>query len=170
MLLGMYQGWAESRGFDFKVDSVSEGQGAGISSAEFTISGRNAYGLLQSERGVHRLVRISPFDSDARRHTAFAQFKVVPFFDEVSDEMDIDDKDLRVGHLPVVGGGRAARERDRLGGADHPFAHRRGRVVPERAQPASEQGPGHADPGRPPGRPESGPSGRPSWPDWPATT
>ncbi|WP_420638591.1 peptide chain release factor 2 [Candidatus Poriferisocius sp.] len=105
MLLGMYQGWAERRGFDFKVDSVSEGQGAGISSADFTISGRNAYGLLQSERGVHRLVRISPFDSDARRHTAFAQFKVVPYFDEVSDEVDIEDKDLRIDTFRSSGAG-----------------------------------------------------------------
>ncbi len=105
MLLGMYQGWAERRGFNFKVDSVSEGQGAGISSAEFNISGRNAYGLLQSERGVHRLVRISPFDSDARRHTAFAQFKVVPFFDEVSDEVEIDDKDLRIDTFRSSGAG-----------------------------------------------------------------
>ena len=105
MLLGMYQGWAERRGFDFKVDSVSEGQGAGISSAEFTISGRNVYGLLQSERGVHRLVRISPFDSDARRHTAFAQFKVVPFFDEVSGEVEIDDRDLRIDTFRSSGAG-----------------------------------------------------------------
>ncbi|WP_419919876.1 peptide chain release factor 2 [Candidatus Poriferisocius sp.] len=105
MLLAMYRGWSDRRGFKFKVDSVSEGQGAGISSAEFTISGRNAYGLLQSERGVHRLVRISPFDSDARRHTAFAQFKVVPFFDEVSDEVDIDDKDLRIDTFRSSGAG-----------------------------------------------------------------
>ncbi len=105
MLLGMYKGWAERRGFAFQVDSVSEGQGAGLSSADFTISGRNAYGLLQAERGVHRLVRISPFDSDARRHTAFAQFKVVPFFDEVSDEVDIEDKDLRVDTFRSSGAG-----------------------------------------------------------------
>jgi len=105
MLLVMYQGWAERRGFDFQVDSVSEGQGAGISSVDFTISGRNAYGLLQSERGVHRLVRISPFDSDARRHTAFAQLKVVPFFDEVSDEVDIEDKDLRTDTFRSSGAG-----------------------------------------------------------------
>jgi len=105
MLLAMYRGWAERRGFDFKVDSVSEGQGAGISSADFTISGRNAYGLLQSERGVHRLVRISPFDSDSRRHTAFAQFKLVPFFDAVSDEVDIEDKDLRIDTFRSSGAG-----------------------------------------------------------------
>ncbi len=105
LLLAMYRGWAERRGFHFQVDSVSEGQGAGISSADFTISGRNAYGLLQSERGVHRLVRISPFDSDARRHTAFAQFKVVPFFDEVSDEVEIEDKDLRIDTFRSSGAG-----------------------------------------------------------------
>ncbi|MXW42749.1 MAG: peptide chain release factor 2 [Acidimicrobiia bacterium] len=105
MLLAMYQGWAERRGFGFQVDSVSEGQGAGISSADFTIVGRNAYGLLQSERGVHRLVRISPFDSDARRHTAFAQFKVVPLFDAVSEEVDIQEKDLRVDTFRSSGAG-----------------------------------------------------------------
>ena len=155
MLLAMYQGWAERRGFDFKVDSVSEGQGAGISSADFTISGRNAYGLLQSERGVHRLVRISPFDSDARRHTAFAQFKVVPFFDEVSDEVEIDDKDLRIDTFRSSGAGGQHVNVDRLCGAHHPRSHRHRGVVPKRAQPAPEQRPSHADPGRPPRRSEA---------------
>ncbi len=72
MMLRMYQRWAERRGFDIEIDEVSEGQEAGILSATFIIRGRYATGLLSSERGVHRLVRISPFDSQSRRQTSFA--------------------------------------------------------------------------------------------------
>ena len=96
MLLRMYQRWAERRGFDVELDSVSEGGEAGISSATFIIKGRNAYGLMRSEHGVHRLVRISPFDNNARRQTSFASIKVTPFIEEVDDEIQIDDKDLRI--------------------------------------------------------------------------
>ncbi len=74
MLLRMYLRWAERRGFAVELDEVSPGTEAGISSATFTIKGRYAYGLLASERGVHRLIRISPFDANARRQTAFASF------------------------------------------------------------------------------------------------
>ncbi len=77
-MLRMYSRWAERRGFDVEVDDVSEGTEAGILSAEFTIRGRYAYGLLQAERGTHRLVRISPFDSNARRQTSFAALDVWP--------------------------------------------------------------------------------------------
>jgi peptide chain release factor 2 len=96
MLFFMYRKWAQSRGFDFEVTSSQQGQEAGVTSAEFVIRGRYAYGWLQSERGVHRLVRISPFDSQARRHTAFASFSVVPYIEDAADRVEIDDKDLRV--------------------------------------------------------------------------
>ena len=95
MLLRMYLRWAERRSFEVELDSVNEGTEAGISSAEFIMKGRNAYGWLRSEHGVHRLVRISPFDNNARRQTSFASVKVTPLFDDV-DEVEIDDKDLRI--------------------------------------------------------------------------
>ncbi|HCB33746.1 MAG TPA: peptide chain release factor 2 [Acidimicrobiaceae bacterium] len=105
MLLRMYQRWAERRGFDFELESATDGGEAGISSAEFIVRGRHAFGFLQAERGVHRLVRISPFDAQSRRHTAFAALKVVPLFDAVSDEVEIDDKDLRVDTYRSSGAG-----------------------------------------------------------------
>ncbi len=105
MLLRMYVRWAERKGFGVTVDEVTEGTEAGISSASFQVKGRYAFGLLRAERGVHRLVRISPFDANARRHTAFAALSVVPFFDEVTDEVDIDDKDLRIDTYRSSGAG-----------------------------------------------------------------
>jgi len=96
MLLRMYQRWAERRGFSVELESATDGTEAGISSATFTVKGRNAYGLLRSEHGVHRLVRISPFDNNARRQTSFASVKVTPFLEDVDDEITVDDKDLRI--------------------------------------------------------------------------
>jgi len=96
MLLRMYIRWAERRGFDLELDSVNEGGEAGISSATFILKGRNAYGWMRSEHGVHRLVRISPFDNNARRQTSFASVKVTPFIEDVDDEIEIDDKELRI--------------------------------------------------------------------------
>ncbi len=96
MLLRMYQRWAERRGFSFDIEAATEGTEAGISSATFVVKGRNAYGLLRSEHGVHRLVRISPFDNNARRQTSFASVKVTPFLEDVDDEITIDDKELRI--------------------------------------------------------------------------
>ena len=105
MLFFMYRKWAQSRSFDVEVSSSQQGQEAGITSAEFIIRGRYAYGLLQAERGVHRLVRISPFDSQARRHTAFASFSVVPYIEDATDQVDIDEKDLRVDVFRSSGAG-----------------------------------------------------------------
>jgi peptide chain release factor 2 len=105
MLLRMYLRWAERQGFDVELDEVSAGQEAGITTATFIVKGRYAYGLLQAERGVHRLVRISPFDSQARRHTAFASVAVVPFLDDGSVEIDIDEKDLRIDTYRSSGAG-----------------------------------------------------------------
>jgi peptide chain release factor 2 len=89
MLLRMYTRWAEREGFDLEVDDLQHGEEAGIKSATFTVRGTNVYGLLSAERGVHRLVRISPFDSQKRRHTSFASLDVIPML-EASDEEDIE--------------------------------------------------------------------------------
>ncbi len=105
MLLRMYTRWAERRGFDVEIDEVTEGQEAGILSATFIVKGRYAYGLLSAERGVHRLVRMSPFDSQHRRQTSFASLEVTPFLDDVSDEVEIDEKDLRVDTYRSSGAG-----------------------------------------------------------------
>ncbi|MGA0134087.1 MAG: peptide chain release factor 2 [Opitutales bacterium] len=95
MLFRMYTRWAERRGFKVEVEDVAEGEGAGISQATFRIEGTNAYGYAKAERGVHRLVRISPFDANARRHTSFASVDVVA---EIDDDIDVEvaESDLRV--------------------------------------------------------------------------
>ena len=105
MLLRMYARWAERRGFDVEVDDVSEGTEAGILSAEFTIKGRYAYGLMQAERGTHRLVRISPFDGNARRQTSFAAVEVCPSLERRRASVEIDDKDLRIDTYRSSGAG-----------------------------------------------------------------
>ncbi len=104
MLLRMYLRWAEQHRFDVELDEVSPGAEAGISSATFMVSGRNAYGLLRSEHGVHRLVRMSPFNAQGKRQTAFAALKVTPFLDDVPDIV-IDEKDLRVDTYRSSGAG-----------------------------------------------------------------
>ncbi len=119
MLLRMYQRWVERRGFSMEIDDISPGQEAGILSATFIIKGRYAFGLMSSERGVHRLVRMSPFDAQHRRHTSFAAVTVVPFLENLSDEVP----DRREGppdrHLPQLQRRGPARQRDRLGRAHH---------------------------------------------------
>ncbi len=95
MLLRMYLRWAERQGLDVELDEVLPGEEAGIKSATFIVHGTNAYGLLSAERGVHRLVRISPFDAAKRRHTSFASLDVIPLLDE-DVEIEIDPKDLRI--------------------------------------------------------------------------
>src|SRR5207249_2337688 len=105
MLLRMYLRWAERKGFAVELDEVSPGQEAGITSATFIVRGRYAYGLLAGERGVHRLVRISPFDANARRHTGFSSFDCVPFLEDATDEVEIDEKDLRIDTYRSSGAG-----------------------------------------------------------------
>jgi peptide chain release factor 2 len=95
MLLRMYLRWAERRGFHVELDEVLPGEEAGIKSATFILSGPHAYGLLSAERGVHRLVRISPYDASKRRHTSFASLDVIPLIEEDA-EIEIDPKDLRI--------------------------------------------------------------------------
>jgi peptide chain release factor 2 len=95
MLLRMLLRFCEKKGWQARLVDESRGQEAGIKSATFTVSGRFAYGYLKAEAGVHRLVRISPFDAEKMRHTSFALVEVLPSFDEV-EETPIDEKDLRV--------------------------------------------------------------------------
>ena len=104
MLLRMYYRWAERNRFEIVETDRLEGEGAGIKSATFEVNGENAYGLLQSEVGVHRLVRISPFDSAARRHTSFASVFVYPQIDE-EIKIDIRPEDLRVDTFRASGAG-----------------------------------------------------------------
>jgi peptide chain release factor 2 len=104
MLLRMYTRWAEAHGL--KVDYIEETQGeeAGIKSATVEIKGRNAYGWLKTENGVHRLVRISPFDSNARRHTSFASVNVYPVVDDAI-KVDVKESDVRVDTMRAGGAG-----------------------------------------------------------------
>lgn len=104
MLLRMFSRWAERRGFEVEIVDISEGQEAGISSATFQVKGRYAYGMLSGEKGVHRLVRISPFDSQSRRHTAFASLDVIPALDD-AEVPEIDPSDLRVDVFRSSGAG-----------------------------------------------------------------
>jgi len=97
MLLRMYLRWAEREGLTAEVDEILPGEEAGFKTATFTVNGPNAYGLLSAERGVHRLVRLSPFDQAHRRHTSFASLDVIPLLPETEEEdLDIDPKDLRI--------------------------------------------------------------------------
>ena len=105
MMLRMYLRWAERRGFEVEIDEVTEGQEAGLLSATFIVKGRYAYGLMSAERGVHRLYRISPFDSQARRQTSYAAIDVVPFLEDFSSEVKIDEKDLRIDTYRSSGAG-----------------------------------------------------------------
>jgi peptide chain release factor 2 len=104
MLLRMYLRWAERHQFGSEILDIQAGEEAGLRSVTVTLSGAYAYGYLKTEEGVHRLVRISPFDSQHRRHTAFASVSVFPELDD-SIEIDIDDKDLRVDTYRASGAG-----------------------------------------------------------------
>lgn len=104
MLLRMYMRWAEKRGFKTEVDEFLEGDEAGIKSVTFTVHGRFAFGLLEGEKGVHRLVRISPFDFLGRRHTSFASVDVIPVLDQ-SVKVDLDPKDLKIETFRATGAG-----------------------------------------------------------------
>jgi peptide chain release factor 2 len=104
MLLRMYLKWGERRGFKTEIIDYQPGEEAGIKSVTFEVQGEYAYGLLAAEAGVHRLVRISPFDQNARRHTSFASLFVYPEIDE-DIEVEINEKDLRVDTYRSTGAG-----------------------------------------------------------------
>ena len=104
MLYRMYMRYANKKDFKFEVLEYLDGEEAGIKSVTFKVSGHNAYGLLKSEKGVHRLVRISPFDSNKRRHTSFASVDVMPEIDD-SIEVEINQADLRIDTYRASGAG-----------------------------------------------------------------
>jgi peptide chain release factor 2 len=96
MLLRMYLRWAESHGFEVEVDDTTPGSEAGLSSAEFVVKGRYAYGWLKAERGVHRLVRMSPFNAQGKRQTAFAALSVVPLLHDGDVDIEVDEADIEM--------------------------------------------------------------------------
>jgi len=104
ILMRMYTRWAESHGYKLEYLEESEGEGAGIKSATILVKGKNAYGWLKTEAGVHRLVRISPFDANARRHTSFASVTVFPVIDQ-NIEIEVEDKDVRIDVYRASGAG-----------------------------------------------------------------
>jgi peptide chain release factor 2 len=104
MLARMYRRWAERRGYDLQTIEYTLGEEAGIKSATYSVSGEYAFGLLSAERGVHRLVRISPFDAGSRRHTSFASVAVAPVVGDAV-EVEIDEKNLKVDTYRASGAG-----------------------------------------------------------------
>ena len=132
MVLRMLMRWAERRGFKVELLEASPGEEAGIKSATFRVAGENAYGLYSAEKGVHRLVRLSPFDSANRRQTSFAGVEVAPVVEEAGD-LEIDDDDLQIDTYRASGaGGQHVNKTDSAVRITHkPTRHRR--PVPERA-------------------------------------
>ncbi len=112
MLLRMYPRWAERHGFKIEYLEESQGEEAGIKSATIQISGHNASGWLKTEAGVHRLVRISPFDSNARRHTSFSGVQVFPIIDD-SIKIEIKEGDVRTDTMRLGRRRWSARQQDR---------------------------------------------------------
>ena len=149
MLMRMYTRWAERKGYAVEIVDLSEGEEAGIKGAVLEIKGLYAYGFLKAESGVHRLVRISPFDAQARRHTSFASVFVYPVVD-ADINIEIRDEDLKIDVYPRVGRRRAARQQDQLGGAHHAHPERRRHGVAGAAVAVQEQGDGDEDAEEPP--------------------
>jgi len=104
MLLRMYTRWLDNKKFKYRITDYLPGEEAGIKNVTLTIHGTNAYGLLKSEKGIHRLVRISPFDSSKRRHTSFAAVDVIPLFED-DVEVEINKEDLRIDTFRSAGAG-----------------------------------------------------------------
>jgi len=104
MLLRMYLRWAEKNGYTAKIIEISSGEEAGIKNVTFTASGNHAFGYLKAEKGIHRLVRISPFDANKRRHTSFASVEVIPEIDQ-EVEVEIKESDLRIDTYRATGAG-----------------------------------------------------------------
>lgn len=96
MIARMIQRWCERKKYKLEILDAQAGDGAGIKSMSFLVRGENAYGYLRQEKGVHRLVRISPFDSNARRHTSFASIDVTPLFEDTTIDLEIKESDLRI--------------------------------------------------------------------------
>ena len=141
MLLRMYTRWAEKHGFKIEYLEETQGEEAGIKSATIQISGHNAYGWLKTEAGVHRLVRISPYDSNARRHTSFSSVAIFPVVD---NSIKIDIKEVRRAHRHHALGRRrrSARQQDRIRSAADAHSDRRRGGLPGRPLAAQEPRPG----------------------------
>ncbi len=139
MLLRMYMRWAERKGYKVSLVDRLDGDGAGIKSATVEVIGKYAYGYMKAENGVHRLVRISPFDANARRHTSFASVFVYP---EIEDdvEIEINPADLKDRYLPLRRKGRTKRKQSRNCGSHHPRPDRHHCRLPAGAFPISKQG------------------------------
>ena len=105
MLFRMYMKWAEKRGFSVETLDYLPGDEAGVKSVTFQVNGENAYGYTKSEKGVHRLVRVSPFDSSGRRHTSFASCDVMPEIDDDNEEIVVNTDDIRVDTYRASGAG-----------------------------------------------------------------
>ena len=105
MLYRMYTHWTEQHGLTYKILDYLDGDEAGIKSASILVEGENAYGMLKSENGVHRLVRVSPFDANARRHTSFASLDVAPMLEDDDSDIEINMKDVRVDTYHSSGAG-----------------------------------------------------------------
>ena len=104
ILLRMYLRWSEKNGYIAKVIDISPGEGAGIKNVTFTVSGNHAFGYLKAEKGIHRLIRISPFDANRRRHTSFASVEVIPEIDQ-EIEIEIKESELRIDTYRSTGAG-----------------------------------------------------------------
>ncbi len=138
MLVRMYLRWGERHGFRTEILDQLEGEEVGLKSATIAVDGRRAYGWLRAERGVHRLVRISPYDAQKRRHTTFALVEVLPEVEDTTEVGEIPEDELQDRHLPLPGCRRAARQQDGLGGAPDAPAHGHRGPEPERAVAAPE--------------------------------
>ena len=113
MLYRMYTRWGDAHGYTVKLMDWLDGDAAGIKSAVISIEGPNAYGFLKSENGVHRLVRVSPFDASGRRQTSFASVEVMPEFDDMNDDIDIKEEDLEItAHRSSGAGGQHINKTD----------------------------------------------------------
>lgn len=137
MLYRMYTRWAEAHGYSVEVLDVLDGDEAGIKSASMMVKGPNAYGMLKSEHGVHRLVRISPFDANARRQTSFSSLEVMPELDN-NINIEINPADIEMQVYRSSGRRRPAHQQDVLRRPPDPQAHRHRDDLPDPAQPAAE--------------------------------
>jgi len=138
MLFRMYRRWAERRGYEVEVVDITPDDVAGIKSVTMLIKGPYAYGYLKGEQGVHRLVRISPFDSNARRHTSFAAVSVMPQIDE-DINVEIKDEDLKIETFQGFGSGWSVRKQDRHGGQDYPHPNGYSRLLSAGEVPVPKQ-------------------------------